>query len=270
VPVETPKYLIYAVSDATGQLAASLSFAAARQFNVGTSIQRRPRTSSPEKITDVVREARDSNGLIVFTLVSDELRQLLLKLSAEARVTAIDIMGPLLENLARHLQSAPSDQPGLQYRLTAEYYRRNEAVEFTVKHDDSLGLDSLPQADIILLGISRTSKTPLSIYLAYRGFKVANVPIVDGVPPPRELRQADTKKMVGLTILPEKLVELRGSRLTRMGKALSEEYASPQKVRQELAYAHQLFKELGNVPVIDVTYKAIEEVASEVLTVLGR
>ncbi len=179
-------------------------------------------------------------------------------------------MGPLMEGFTKYFHAAPSDQPGLQYRLTADYLRRNEAVEFTVKHDDSLGLDTLGQADIILLGISRTSKTPLSIFLAFRGFKVANIAIVKDVALPDEVRLVDPKKLVGLTIKADKLVELRSSRLAKMGRSLSRRYANLEFIREELFYAQRTFAELGNTPVIDVTSKAIEEVATEVLTVLGK
>lgn len=262
--------MIYAVSDATGELAHSLAFAAARQFDNDTVILRRPRTSTTERLTKVVREAKADEALIVFTLVSSELRQQMLLAAAEAQVIAVDVMGPLMEQFTKYFHSSPSDQPGLQYQLTAEYYRRTEAVEFTVQHDDSLGLETLGQAEIILLGISRTSKTPLSMYLAHRGFKIANIPIVKGVNLPREVRVVDPKKLVGLTISADKLVELRTSRLTKMGKSISDNYANLETVREELTHAQRLFADLGNIPVIDVTAKAIEEVATEVLTVLGR
>lgn len=259
------------MSDATGQLAFSLAFAAARQFaEKNTIILRRPRTASRERLDRVIQEAKENGGLIVFTLVSHDLRQYLLQAAAEAELTAIDVMGPLLESFTRFLHSDPSDRPGLQYQLTAEYYRRNEAVEFTVKHDDSLGLDTLNQADMILLGISRTSKTPLSIYLAYRGFKVANIPIVKGAPLPNEVREADSRKLIGLTILADKLAQLRSTRLSKLGGLLSDDYANLEFIRSELAYAQQTFMELGEIPIIDVTAKAIEEIASEVLTALGK
>ncbi len=262
--------ILYAVSDATGELAYSLAFAAARQFTEAAQILRRPRVSTPDRITRVVREAAENSGIIVFTLVSDELRQQMLRTAAEMKVPAIDVMGPLMANFTQYFHASPSDQPGMQYQLTTEYFRRTEAVEYTVHHDDSLGLGNLDNADIVLVGISRTSKTPLSIYLAHRGFKVANVPIVKGVPPPTEIRAVSPKKLIGLTISADKLVELRTSRLTKMGKSLSDSYANLENVREELSYAQRIFSELGNIPVIDVTAKAIEEVATEVLSVLGR
>jgi regulator of PEP synthase PpsR (kinase-PPPase family) len=268
--VAEPSAIIYAVSDATGELAISVATAALRQFKQeGVVILRRARIRTPDRIAKVVKEARDSRGFIVFTLVSHDLREHLIKLAAEGQVPAIDVMGPVMENLTRYFHATPSDQPGLKYQINNEYFRRNEAIEFAVKHDDGLGLETIDQAEIVLLGISRTSKTPLSMYLAYRGFKTANVPIIRDVPPPRALRSVDPRKLVGLVILPEKLVELRGTRLVKLGRPVSEDYANLDYIRQEAAYANRVFAELGGVPVIDVTAKAIEEVASEVLTVLG-
>ncbi len=271
MPSNAQRQMIYAVSDATGQLAFSLAYAAGRQFpRQNAVILRRPHVASPERIDKIVQEAQVSGGLIVFTLVSDELRRHLARTAAESHVAAVDVMGPLLEAFTKFLHADPSDRPGLQYQLTAEYFRRNEALEFAVKHDDSLGLDTIHQADLILLGISRTSKTPLSIYLAYRGFKVANIPLIKGAPLPVEVREVDSKKLVGLTILADKLAQLRGSRLSKMGRRLADDYASLESIREELSAARKVFKELGNIPVVDVTSKAIEEVATEVLTVLGK
>lgn len=265
------KLTLYAISDATGELAISVATAALRQFKQeGVAVLRRARTRTLERVAKIVREARDNGGLIVFTLVSQELREHLLRVAAEAQVPAVDVMGPVMQHLSQYFHKTPSDQPGLKYQITNEYFKRNEAIEFAVKHDDGLGLDTIDQAEIILLGISRTSKTPLSMYLAYRGYKAANVPIIRDVPIPHALRSADPKKVVGLTISPEKLVELRGTRLVKMGRPRSGDYANIDAIKQESSYAGRIFSELGNCPVIDVTSKAIEEVASEVLTVLGK
>ncbi len=263
--------LIYAVSDATGELAIGAATAALRQFKQeGVAILRRARIRTPEKVAKVVKEARENGGFIVFTLVSHELREYLIRLASEAQLTAIDVMGPLMENLSQYFHKTPSDQPGLKYQFNSDYFRRNEAIEFAVKHDDGQGVETIDQAEIILLGISRTSKTPHAIYLAYRGFKVANIPIIREVPPPRALRSVDRGKIVGLTISPEKLVDLRGTRLSKLGLSRSDNYANIDSIRQELDFAGKVFAEMGNCPVIDVTAKAIEEVATEVLNVLGK
>src|SRR5262249_35034834 len=152
---------------------------------------RRAKIRTIDRVTKVVREAADAKGVIVFTLVSRDLREALILQAKEANVPAVDVMGPLMETLSRYFQAAPSDEPGRRYQITGEYFRRNEAIEFAVKHDDGQALESTDQADIVLLGISRTSKTPLSIYLAYRGFKAANVPLIRDVSPPREVWSLD-------------------------------------------------------------------------------
>lgn len=261
---------IYAVSDATGDLAVSVTNSALRQFKQdGVLVLRRARIRTPERVAKTVREAKENNGFIVFTFVAPDLRNHLLRLAEEAGVPAFDVMGPLMEQFAQFLHKKPSDEPGLQYQINNDYFRRSDSIEFAVKHDDGQGADTIHQADIVLLGISRTSKTPLSIYLAYRGYKTANVPIVRHVPIPHSVFSVDPRKMVGLTISAEKLVELRGTRLVRLGRPLSEDYANIDSIRQEMSYASRIFAQLGSCPVIDVTGKAIEEIASEILSVLS-
>lgn len=268
MPPDGQKFVIFSVSDATGGLASGLAFAALRQFKEVATIVQRPRVSTTEMITRIVDEAKERQGMIVFTLVSPDLRLHLQKKAEESQVVAVDIMGPLMLEMAKYFKDSPSSEPGLQYQLTSEYLRRNEAVDFTVKHDDGLGLETLSEANIILLGISRTSKTPISIYLAFRGFKVANIPIVKGVPIPAKVWEVETKKLIGLTIAPQTLLELRKNRLEKMGKRFAESYATIESIREEATYARRLFSELGDVPLIDVTGKAIEEAATEVLLIL--
>lgn len=263
--------ILLAVSDATGDLAVNIAVAAARQFQgLEADIRRRALINTAAKIAEVLKEAKDVEAVIVYTLVSQEMRQLLQDMSEREGVIAVDVMGPVLGTIATQVSQIPSDRPGMQYRVTGDYLRRTEVMTYTVKHDDGLGLETLSDADIIILGISRTSKTPLSIYLGYRGFKVANVPIVRNVDVSRFVYDADKKKLVGMTIEAEKLVSLRQSRLQKLGRPLSEEYASLEYIKEELSYQRRIFSELGNIPVINMTNKAIEEAATEILTVLGR
>lgn len=263
--------ILIAVSDATGDLAVNIAVAAARQFQgLEADIRRRALINTAAKIAAVIDEAKQTDAMIVYTLVSQEMRQLLEDMSEREGVIAVDVMGPVLGTIATQVEQAPSDKPGMQYRVTGDYLKRTEVMTYTVKHDDGLGLETLGDADIIILGISRTSKTPLSIYLGYRGFKVANVPIVRNVDVSRSVYHADKKKLVGLTIEADKLVSLRQSRLQKLGRPLSEEYASLEYIKEELAYQRRIFAELGNIPVINMTNKAIEEAATEILTVLGR
>ncbi len=264
-------YFIFAVSDATGELAMNIAFAALRQFKIeNVNIVRKARITDHAKMELTVAEAKKKHAIILFTFVGQPLRELFLDECSKQQVVCVDIMGPVMDVLTTYLHSHPSDEPGLKYRLTNEYFRRQEAIEFTVKHDDGMGLDTVQQADIVLLGISRTSKTPLSVYLAFRGHKVANIPLVRQVPIPQELENVEKNKLIGLVISGEKLVQLRETRLIKLGRPLSEEYARAENVNEELAYAKKVFEQLGNIPVIDVTAKAIEEIATEVLLALGK
>ena len=268
---QAPTYHIFSVSDATGELAMNLSFAALRQFKIeNVNIVRKARVTDHPKMVNVIAEAKKKHAIIIFTFVGHHLREQFLEECSKQEVVAVDIMGPVMDVFTTYLHSHPSDEPGLKYKLTNEYFRRQEAIEFTVKHDDGMGLDTINLADIVLIGISRTSKTPLSVYLAFRGHKVANIPLVREVPIPQELEHVDKSKMVGLTINPEKLVQLRETRLVKLGRPLSEEYASFDRINEELDYARRIFDQLGNIPNIDVTAKAIEEIATEVLLALGK
>jgi len=261
---------VLVISDATGDLAYNLAVSAVGQFEgIDIKISRRGRVRSEQRIQDIVREAKKNQAVIVFTMVSEDLRRKVLAEAKKEEVAAMDIMGPTLDFLSHYFHKLPSAEPGLQYRLTRDYSKRTEAIEFTVRHDEGTGLDTLEQANIVLLGISRCAKTPLSIYLAYQGYLCANIPIVVGMPLPEEVKKIDPKKIIGLILDPEQLSLRRSMRLKTMGRSDSEEYANTESVRQELDYAQKLFAELGSVQVVDVTGKAIEEVAAEVIQSLG-
>ena len=264
-----PHFTIFAASDATGELAHNLAVAASRQFeDIHVKIVRKGRLIL-SKIPVLVEEVKMKHGVILFTMVSNELRQALLTEAKKEGVVAIDIMGPALGMLANYFHKLPSNEPGLQYKVTQDYYKRTEAIDFSVRHDEGLGLDTLDQADIILLGISRTSKTPLSVYLAYHGYRSANLPIIPGVPIPDKLVEMDRKKMVGLTRSTEDLASHRSTRLKKMGRPESEQYAQKEHIEKELAYANEVFQKLGVPLVIDVGGKATEEIASEIILAMG-
>lgn len=263
-------FQIFAVSDATGKLAYELAVAASRQFEgINVKIARRPRVSSIGAIRKVLGEAGETHGVILFTMVSQELRRELLSHAKEAGIVAMDVMGPALDLLSNYFHKLPSAEPGLQYKTTQDYYKRTESIEFAVKHDDGLGMETIDQADMILLGVSRCSKTPLSIYLAYQGYRCANVPIMLGVPLPEKIFTMDRKKMVGLTVSAEGLSTTRLARLKKLGRPESELYAQKGHVEQELACAAEVFDRLKGIPVIDMTGKAIEEIAAETLHALS-
>lgn len=259
-------FTIYAVSDATGDLAHHLAIAASLQFgDVEIKVLRKMKVASEKKIRDLIADAKRKNAVILFTMVDQDMRRMTLTEAAKEGVVAMDVLGPVLDMLSHYVHKLPSHEPGLQYRVTQDYYRRTEAVEFAVRHDDGLGLENIEQADIVLLGVSRTSKTPLSIYLAYHGYRCASIPIVSGAPLPAKVMGLDRKKMVGLIISPEKLASHRSTRLRNLGRSDSENYAKPEHIEAELRFCRELFSQLEGITVMDVTGKAIEEVAAEII-----
>jgi hypothetical protein len=256
-------------SDATGHTAEVVVRAALAQFR-GAEVQlvRRPHIRTAEDVRETVREAREVGGLIVHTLVAQEMRSCMLTEARSRQVPTIDLFGPLLLRLEDLLSLHPLAKPGLFRDMDAEYRRRFEVMDFTVRHDDGQDAQGLLHADLVLVGVSRTSKTPLSIFLAWRGLRVANVPIVQSLPLPEELGRVASQKVVGLTIKVGRLQELRRSRLLQMETPPKFPYADGRQIWAELEYAQDLCVR-GGWPLVDVTDKSIEEVAAEVLVLTG-
>lgn len=263
-------YYIFAASDATGSTAERVLQAALTQFEAEQVIIRRfGGLRSAEQVRDLVHAAAAEKGIIVHTFVSDELRRLILREGRNHNVTTIDLMGPLLARLSELLAEPPRAEPGLFNPFDASYLARIEAIDFTVRHDDGRNVHELDQAEIVLVGVSRTSKTPLSFYLGYRGWKVANVPIALSVRPPKELFDLPRHRVVGLIVKADRLSELRRVRAARLG-TYSKGYADLDYIQQEVEYAYQIFGRRKDWPLVDVTAKSIEETAIEVLSLLGR
>lgn len=262
--IKKAEYYIYVISDATGETAETVTLAALSQFKKkDIIISRVGNVRTDDHIRSILREAADVRGLIVYTLVSDRLRKVLKEEAHRHQLLTIDIIGPLLEILSLYLGKSPQAKPGLLHKIDDLYFRRIEAIDFTVKHDDGQNLRTMIEADIVLLGVSRTSKTPLSIYLAREGWKVANIPVVQDIPLPQELFYADQRKIVGLVIDPEKLASRRKARLRHLGQE-SSPYADIENVTQELDYSKNLFRK-NRWPLINVTNRAVEEVAVDIL-----
>ncbi len=256
---------ILVVSDGTGETAEQMVKAALVQYKrEGVKVQRQKNIRTQSQVLPVVEEAALSKAVLVYTLVSDELREFLQQECARKSVPAMDLLGPLMGLLSKYLVRDTQSVPGLFHQVNDYYFRRIEAIEFTVKHDDGRYADNLENADIILVGLSRTSKTPLSVYLSYKGWKVANVPVVKDIPLPEKLFKTDQRKIIGLSIDPNVLIQIRRERLIRMGEDPSGAYASPEHVLNESEYCLSLFKKNRRWPVFDVTGKALEETATEV------
>ncbi|HLR14452.1 MAG TPA: pyruvate, water dikinase regulatory protein [Bacillota bacterium] len=256
---------VYILSDSVGETAELVIKAGLSQFNNTEYIIRRiPYVEDEGTIDEAIQLALENNGMIGFTLVDPGLREYVNQETKKAGVEAIDIMGPMIQSMERAFSRLPRLEAGLVHQLDEDYFKRVEAIEFAVKYDDGRDSRGIQRADIVLIGVSRTSKTPLSQFLAHKRLKVANVPIVPEVDPPEELFEVDPKKCIGLRINPEKLNSIRKERLKSLGLGDQASYANMQRIEEELKYFDQLVKKIG-CEVIDVSHKAVEETANLIL-----
>jgi len=258
VPVE-----LHIVSDATGETATRLVAALEAQFPEQPFEEiRHPRVETVDDLRLVIDRAKGRPAVVVYTIVKPELRDALRDFCRRAKIHYCDILGPPLASIAKISGQAAKMAPGVRHPLDSAYFRRIAAIEFAVQYDDGMG-GGLPGADIVLVGVSRTSKTPLSMYLGFMGHKTANVPIVLGIEPPTELFEIDATKIVGLTIDASRLAEIRQERVRQM-RATSKAYAEILEIYDELEQANAIHRRLG-CPVLDITELSIEETASRVL-----
>ena len=257
-------YHLFVVSDGTSETAYRMLKAALLQFRQDMLITRYSNVRRESQIREILQSASQDHTLLVYTFVSPKLRNFVKTLAEREGIACVDLLGPLMETLTSVFHKRPVAKPGLLHTLDDEYFARIEAIEYAIRHDDSRSVKDIDTADIAIVGVSRTSKTPVSIYLAQEGWKVANVPIVLGVELPRELFQMDQRKVVGLTIEPQRLADIRRVRLQHMGTAEGS-YADLGRVKQEIRYADSVFSQNPVWPIIDVTQKSIEETSKEVL-----
>ena len=259
---------IFAVSDATGTTAERVVQAALTQFDGSlVSIKRYGGVRKPSRIHQIIDEASEAGGFVVHTFVSEDLRRVILNEGRASNVMTFDLMGPLLARLSEMLSTPPRSEPGMSF-LDSSYMQRIEAIDFTVRHDDGRNVHDIDRSEIVLVGVSRTSKTPLSIYLAYRGWRVANIPLILTVEPPPILFVLPKKRVVGLVVKPERLSQLRKVRAQKLG-TIPQGYANLEHIRKEITYAYQIFERRRDWPIVDVTNKSIEEAAAEVVALLG-
>ncbi|GAA0602253.1 pyruvate, water dikinase regulatory protein [Virgibacillus siamensis] len=262
--------LVYVLSDSVGETAELVIKAGLSQFNNGEyKIQRVPYVDDNKTIDDTIQLAQETNGILGFTLVDPDLRKYVNQKAAEKDIEAIDIMGPMMDAMERVFENSPRLKPGLVHKLDEDYFKRVEAIEFAVKYDDGRDPRGIARADIILIGVSRTSKTPLSQYLAHKRLKVANVPIVPEVDPPEELYEVSPDKCIGLRISPEKLNEIRRERLRALGLGDQATYANMERIHQELKFFNQVVEKIG-CKVVDVSNKAVEETANHILHMIRK
>jgi [pyruvate, water dikinase]-phosphate phosphotransferase / [pyruvate, water dikinase] kinase len=257
---------LHVVSDATGETAARLVQALEAQFPDQEFVEiRHPRIETVDDLQLAVSRMKGRAAVVIYTIVQPELRESMRTLCRRAKLHYCDLLGHPIEAIARVSGMTARMTPGSRPPLNSAYFKRMEAIEFAVRFDDGVGR-GLHDADIVLVGVSRTSKTPLSIYLGYLGHKAANVPVVKGIEPPAQLFEVDQAKIVGLTIDPNRLAEIRRARVRTMG-ARNRQYAELMEIYEELEQAEKLHRRLG-CPVIDISELSIEETAHRVLRVV--
>jgi regulator of PEP synthase PpsR (kinase-PPPase family) len=256
---------LFVLSDGTGETAENLVDAILTQYyGLKVEVYRYKMVRTEAHVKSVIEEAKLRNAPLIYTVVSPEVRVALSKGIKEAGIKAVDVLGETLDLISSVYNAKPSLTPGLLHQVDEKYYRRIEAIEFAVKQDDGSLPENLKQADLVLVGVSRTSKTPLSIFLSHKGYKVANVPLVMGIEVPKELFEIDQNKIVALTIDPEALTKIRRERLVRLGRDPVGDYASSSRVREEIEWALKLFSRNKRWPVFEVSNKALEETAAEI------
>jgi len=259
---------IFIISDGTGRTAERALRAALTQFeDTEVQIHIFSDIRTEQQVKEILSKVHMSKGMIVHTVVSKKLRDIILKQGRLHDVDTIDLMGPLLAHLSNHFSDSPSEKPGIFYDLNKSYFKRIKALEFTIRHDDGQRIEGLKDAEIVLLGVSRTFKTPISIYLAHKGWMVANVPIILGIDFPEIIFKLPPERIICLTTFPNRLAIMRKIRENHLGGATGE-YAQLAHVQKELNYAHTIYKKQPNWSIVDVTNKPIEEISSEIVSIL--
>ena len=261
------KLTIFIVSDSIGETADLVAKAAASQFREDletVSMKRFSHVEDESQLHEIAYLAKNQNALIIYTLVKKTMREKLKEQCNLHDLHCIDLMGPIFDGISSLLDEKPFEEPGLVRQLDDDYFKKIEAIEFAVKYDDGRDPRGVLKADIVLVGISRTSKTPLSQYLAHKRYKVANIPLVPEVDPPEELYMVDPAKCFGLMITPEKLNSIRRERLITLGLKHDANYAQVERIKDEINHFNKVVTKIG-CTVIDVTNRAVEETANVIL-----
>lgn len=268
--MDIKQFHLHLVSDSTGETLDGVAKAALAQFEgVRATIHPWSTIRTRGQIGRVLQEIKATSGIVIFTLVKTELRDSLVEGCARLNIPCVSVLDPIIGAMGGLLGIESQHRPGLQHAMDEDYFGRLEAMKYTIEHDDGQVPEDLDLADVILVGVSRTTKTPTSIYLANRGIRAANVPIVPDCPLPAQLEEVGPETLiVGLTISPDRLVPVRRSRLLSL-KQEDTSYVDPERVRDEVTFARRLFSSKG-WPVIDVTRRSIEETAAAVINLRAR
>jgi [pyruvate, water dikinase]-phosphate phosphotransferase / [pyruvate, water dikinase] kinase len=261
---------LHLVSDATGETLITVARAAAAQYATVSPIEHiYPLVRSGKQLDRVLAEIEASPGIVLYTLLDLDLTERLENKCRELGLPVMSILGPVLNLFQSYLGAETSHRVGAQHTLNAEYFKRIDALNYTMLHDDGQHVDDLEHADVVLIGISRTSKTPTSIYLANRGVKTANVPLVPGMPIPPQLETLSQPLVVGLLASPERIVQIRQNRLLGLRAARDDDlYVDRDAITEEIAFSRRLCAK-HNWPLIDVTRRSIEETAAAVVRLLA-
>jgi len=255
---------VFVVSDGTGDTSTAAVRASMLQFDSPWRLRIFGGIRYASEARRAIEQAAELGALVVFSLVDGRVVEALLQEAESRGVAVVDLIGPLITTVAKRLRVEPRHQPGLLHGFTDDYFNRVDAVEFAVRHDDGANLSTLHEADIVLAGVSRTSKTPISMYLAQRGFKTGNVPLVPTMDPPRELLEIDKHRVFGLTIDPATLTPIRRERLRGLRSSSSSNYTDVESISNEIEESRRTFRRRGWRS-IDITGKAVEESASRIL-----
>ena len=262
-------YEVYLISDSTGETLDRIFLALKAQFlNFKCKYHQYAFTRTENQIVKILEICKkNKNTILLYTIVDNRLSQFLIAKSKEANIPCFGVMGDLILGFSKLLNQKASRIPSGQHVLDEDYYKRIEAIQFTLSHDDGKAINDIEKSDIILLGISRTSKTPTSIYLANRGYKTCNIPIINNNSIPKKLlKNSESLCVVGLTAEPLRLLDIRKNRMNFMNEKRSNSYTDIEKIKLELETAKKIFKK-NNWPVIDITRKAVEETAASVIKI---
>lgn len=260
---------IYIVSDSLGETAKTVAKACIYQFpnHENWNIRRHPYINNKNLLMDVLEKAKEVNALVMYSMVNQELVDYAKSYCEDNNISYIDLLSSVIGQMAEKAGIEPIREPGVIRKMDKSYFDRIEAIEFAVKYDDGKDPRGVLKADVVLVGISRTSKTPLSMYLANKQLKVANVPLVPEVPIPKELMEVETKRIIGLTNSPDTLNRIRMERLRALGLSGAANYAKLERILEELDYSEEIMKTL-KCPVINVSNKAIEETGGIIIDIL--
>ena len=260
---------LHLLSDSTGETLEMIAKAALAQFE-GADVDRHfwPMVRSQQHLDRIMGEISRNPGLVLFTLANMDIRERLEAKCRDAGLATVSALDEVTRRLSSLLGQEAHARPGRQHRMDEAYFARVEAIQFTIAHDDGLLWEEWEEADIVLAGVSRTSKTPTSIYLANRGYRTANIPIVVESPPPKALFGLKRPLVVGLTTSPDRLIQIRRNRLLSLNQAPETDYVDQDRVEKELKFARRMFADNG-WPVIDVTRRSIEETAAAVINLVN-